>query len=86
MTTTFRLRLEPVIGHQVHVTVFVGEKGTLVYAGEIVLDVGQWQLLSTALSLGAAEVNRSWPFVSVEVENEAQTLARIGFQKADKVR
>jgi hypothetical protein len=78
MTTLFKFRLDHAAAGHIHVTLFVGEQGkTLANAGRLVLDPGQWQLLGTALSLGAPVLNRFWPFVAVEVENERATLDAI---------
>jgi hypothetical protein len=85
MTTLFKFRLDHA-GRHVHVTVFVGTQGqTLANAGKLVLDIGEWQLLGTALSLGAPVLNRFWPFVAIEIENERPTLDAIAELETGKM-
>lgn len=70
--TRFKVRLERGAGDRVRVGFFVGEDGTtLQHVGELLLHVGEWQLLGATLSMGAA---RAAGHMRFEVEGEHEAL------------
>ena len=75
----FKLRSR-LMGKHVHEQIFAGEDvDHLVLAGELVFNVGEWQLFDTTLMLGAEKIGR---IVKVMLEGDEEVIDAL--QKMDE--
>ena len=71
--THMKMRLSRTYGDNISATVFLGPKGqTLQNAGELIMGVGEYQLMAAALAMGAKATNGHLLF---QVEGEKAALA-----------